>query len=142
MSEFQDPGLIFTTKDGYAPPALGGVANVKWGEFTYENVAANEAELFTLPKGAQITGWVVAPGVGFDGTSPALSVGDRTTADRFAADVALANDTDTITEGFDGSEMFAALAEATTFYATYAEDSGGSAGAARVGVCYVIVAAE
>jgi hypothetical protein len=140
MSEFKDADLIFTGQDGYAPAALGGVVNVKWGEFTYENVTANEAELFTLPKGAQITGWVIAPSAGFDATTPVLDVGDGTTADRFAADIALPADTDHITEGFDGSEMFAALEEATTFYATYAEASGGSAGAAKVGVYYVIVA--
>ena len=140
MSEFEDAELIFTGPDGYAPAALGGVVNVKWGDFTFENIAENEAELFTLPEGAQIIGWVIAPGVGFNGSTPVLDVGDGTTADRFADGIALPANTAHVIEGFDGSEMFAALEEDTTFYATYAEASGGTAGAARVSVFYVIVA--
>jgi hypothetical protein len=141
MSEaFKDANLIFAEGDGYAPAALGGVVNVKWGDFTFENIAENEAELFTLPEGAQIVGWVIAPGVGFNGSTPVLDVGDGTTADRFADGIALPATTAHVTEGFNGSEMFVALAEETTFYATYAEASGGSAGAAKVGVFYVIVA--
>ena len=140
MSEFEDADLIFTGKDGYAPAALGGVVNVKWGEFTLANVVTNEAELFTLPEGAQITGWVIAPSTGFNGSTPVLDVGDGTTADRFADGIALPANTAHVTEGFDGSEMFAALEEDTTFYATYAEASGGTTGAAKVGVFYVIVA--
>ena len=80
-----------------------------------------------VAKGAQIVGWVIAPGVGFNGSTPVLDVGDGTTADRFADGIALPANTAHVTEGFDGSEMFAALAEETTFYATYAEASGGSA---------------
>ncbi len=136
---FKDVDLIFTADDGYAPPLLGGPVNCKWGNFAYTNVASSEAELFTLPAGAQIVGWAIAPTAGFDGTNPVLDVGDGTAADKFAADLALADSKATITAGFEGDEMFSALAAETTFYATYAEDADGTAGAAVIGVHYVIV---
>ena len=138
MSGFQDADLIFTEADGYAPALLGGPVNCKWGSFAYTDTSAKA--LFTLPAGAQIVGWIVAPVTGFDGTTPVLDLGDGSTADRFVADLALPTDTDTITEGFDGDQMFSALTEETTVYATYAEDSGGSAGEANVGALFVVVA--
>ncbi|MCZ7543207.1 MAG: hypothetical protein M5R40_06560 [Anaerolineae bacterium] len=134
---FQDASRIYTERDGFAPARLGGAVNVKWGAFAHTDLSAKK--LFTLPAGAQIVGWIVAPTADFDGTTPVLDLGDGVTGDRFAADLALANDTDVITAGFDGAALFTALAEDTDVYATYADGGGGSAGAAVVGALYALV---
>ncbi len=132
-----DASKLIKDADGFGPPQLGGVVNIKWNSFTYQDTTAKK--LFTLPKGAQIVGWIVAPTAGFNGTTPVLDLGDGMTADRFVADLALADNTNTIVAGFDGAEMFAPLAEDTGVYADYADSGGGSAGAAAVGCLYVIV---
>lgn len=143
MSAFDEPKLIFTQRDGYAPPRLGGPVNVKWGIFDIGNDSENPAALFTLPAGAQIVGWVVAPTEAFNaGTTAVVDLGDGATADRFAADIDLKGaGLKSIASGFAGPAMFAALEEDTTVYATYSESgTAGTTGAAVVGVLYALVA--
>lgn len=140
---FFTPRNLITDADGFTPPLAGGAVAVKYGNLTFENVAAAKAELFTLPEGAVIVGWLVNVTTAFnDAGTDLLDIGDGTTANKYANDLDLSSVGQIVT-GFDPDEMYAALAAPVTFYGTYVGQnpppSGdtATAGAATVAVFYI-----
>ncbi len=136
MSFFTSDQII-TDADGFTPPLAGGTLAVKYGSLTFENGAANPAELFTLPEGAVIVGWLVNVTTAFNDTgTDVLDLGDGTTANRFANDLNVASAGQIVT-GFDPDELFDALDAPTTIHATYVGENAGGVGAASAGAATV-----
>jgi len=136
MSFFTSRNFI-EDADGFTPPPAGGTLAVKYGSQTYENGADNPAELFTLPEGAVIVGWLVNVATAFNDTgTDGLDLGAGTTANRFANDLNVASTGQTVT-GFDPDELFDALDAPTTIHATYVGENAGDTGTASAGAATV-----
>lgn len=132
----QARGAIISDGDGYGPYALGGTVNAKSASFTFEDATK---DLFTLPAGAEIISWEVAIRTAFNGElSNLLDLGDGTTANKFANDVALGT-AGFVKAGFVMAEMFTPLAVDTTFRATYVQSGDAAdAGSATVTVLWIL----
>ncbi len=117
--------------DGFAPAQHGGVVNVKFGTLTFANTTAKA--LFTLPKSAEIVGWIVNVTTVFNSSgTDLLDIGDGTTADRFANDLVVSAAAQLVT-GFDPDELFTPLTVDTTVYGKYIQ----SVADATTGVCSI-----
>lgn len=136
MVHNQARGNIIPDVDGYGPYALGGRVNAKFASFLFSDATK---ELFTLPAGAEITAWEVVIETAFNaGSTNLLDVGDGTTANKFADDVALGS-IGFVRAGFKPAEMFTPLTVDTTFVATYTQSgSAASAGKATVRVNWIL----
>lgn len=124
--------------DDFGPPQLGGVVNVRWGSIAYTQNGVT-AYIATLPEGAEIVGWLLDIGTGFnDSGTDLLDVGDGTTANRFANDISLASAGQVVT-GFDSDEMFTPLTAETQIFGTYTgQNSNASQGAAKLAVFFIL----
>ncbi|HML22095.1 MAG TPA: hypothetical protein PKD09_10615 [Aggregatilinea sp.] len=125
------------TRDGFGPVQLGGAVNARFGTLDYTDTTAKR--LFRLPKGAEIVGWMVNIPTAFDAsTGNVLDLGDGTTANRFANDLALGTAGQVVT-GFDPAEMATPLAADTDVYATYVPTGDAATeGAAQV-ICLFVM---
>jgi len=138
MSFFTSRNFI-KDADGFTPPPAGGTLAVKYGGLTFENGAANPAELFTLPEGAVIVGWEVNVTAAFNDTgTDLLDIGDGTTANRFADNLDVASLGQIVT-GYDPNELFVVLDVPVTVHATYMGQHAGGVGAATTGAATVAV---
>lgn len=129
-------GQTILDDQSFAPPTYGGAEAVKYASVTFTDTTAKS--LFTLPKGAVITGWTVNVTTAFNGSGTDLLDIGTTDADAFANDLDLSA-TGQIVTGFIPAAMFTALTEDTVVTATYtdsAEDA--DAGAAVVCVRYIL----
>lgn len=125
-------GTVFPDGDGAGPHQLAPVVNSKQLNFTFANATT---DLFSLPAGAVIIGWEAVIKTAFNaGTTNTLSLGDGTTAARFASALALGT-AGFVKAGFVISEMFTPLTTDVTFRATYNQ----SGGAATAGEAYIVV---
>lgn len=128
------------TADGYAGPNLGGttasiVAIVEFGDTTAK-------DLFTLPKGAYVTDWVVEVVYAFnDGATNNLDIGITGDEDYWANNLAVGS-TGVLRFGASGStldRLWVRLNDDTTVNATYTPGTSASAGLAKVTFTYVLM---
>jgi hypothetical protein len=96
-------------------------------------------DLFTLPAGAILVGFVVNVTTAFDdsGGSDLLDLGDGTTADRFVADQDVGSTGLSLLASADES----ALSAATVVKGLYTPGTGATAGAATITALYLVPAA-
>lgn len=136
MPHIMPRGNIITDEDGFGPYALGGRVNTKFATFLFSDATK---DLFTLPEGAEIVNWEIVIETAFNASSSnVMDLGDGTTANKFANDVALGV-AGFIKAGFTAAEMFLPLAVDTTFKATYAQSGDAAdAGKATVRVDWIL----
>ena len=129
-------GTVFPDGDGFGPHGLAPEVNAKYLNFTFANATT---DLFSLPAGAVIIGWEAVIKTAFNaGSTNTLSLGDGTTAARFASALALGT-AGFVKAGFVISEMFTALTTDVTFRATYNQSgTAASAGEAWIVVYYTV----
>lgn len=124
--------------DGFAPPVYGGTLAVEYADVTFEDTSA--VDLFTLPLGAVIVGWIVNITTAFDGGGTnLLDIGYSGSAAAYANDLNVSA-TGQITYGFVASALFGTpLQETVTVTATYIDGAADATeGAATVCVLYVL----
>jgi hypothetical protein len=129
---------ILADSDGFGAPRPGGVMNVKFAPISYTQEGV-DVYVGTLPKGAEIVGWVLNVTTAFnDSGTDLLDIGDATTGNRFANDISLATAGQVVT-GFDPDELFTELTGDTGILARYTgQNDNASAGAATIAVYYII----
>jgi hypothetical protein len=119
-------------------PRVVPTGNLRAQHATLAYTDTTAKDLFTLPAGAQIVGFVVNVTTEFNGdTSNVLAIGDDTTVDRFVADY----DCGTGAAGMAlaASVDEAALSSATTIKGVYVPGGGTpSAGAATLTCLYIV----
>lgn len=130
-------GLGIKDADNFAGPNLGGTLAVKFNTVDFEDTTAKE--LFTLPKGAIPILWITNVTTAFnDSGTDLLDIGKSGTAAAFASDIDVSSAGQKLT-GYVVGALFAELTEDTTVIATYAgENEDADAGAAVVGVLYMM----
>lgn len=129
---FYTPQRFVSDSDQFTPPTAGGAVAVKYASIAYTDTTA--ANLFTLPAGAVIVGWLVNVTTAFNGSSTdLLDIGTSADGDAYANDLDVASTGQQVT-GFIVGGLFTELTEETQITATYA-DAGGDASAGAATVC-------
>jgi hypothetical protein len=121
--------------DGFAPPLLGGSLAVKHN--TIANTNTTPKNLFSLPRGAVIVGWIVNVRTAFNSSgTDLLDIGDSSVGNRFKNDLDVAAVGQIVT-GWVQSELFTPLTADTQITGTYAQSVADSnAGLADVCCIY------
>lgn len=123
--------------DGFGPPGLGGIINVKYASFAFNTSGiASGATLFTLPNNAEIVLWQLVVSTAFDGTGTnTLDFGTTGALTQFASALA-ANATGERSNGFDPTQYANRLGANTPVTVRYNGTS--PANGAAVLMCFYI----
>jgi len=122
----------------FGPPALGGVVNVLFFPFAYNDTGIGTGEtLFTIPYTAEIVGFTLNVTTAFDGTGDnTLDFGTVGTLAQFGADFD-ASVTGQVSTGFVAAQLFTPMTGDIPFTVTYLGTSA-TAGAGTIAVFYIM----